>query len=289
MSVGASTLVSAPQHNADMLPPLPESLLLKIKQKKFVNFDLLLPQSLCPSSSDDYVVQVGGGENSSITLVPKSQHNKAKILNFNLWMLAWCTYARVFVRYHGHQTDQLLHYQSLMAQFGQQYVFDEFYLYDRQFRLRLASNPALRWDRIDVELTNQFLRTARVICYNCNSPGHYSSVCPLSSRAGASSGSLGSSGSSRSRVSGGPRFPFSRASQRSSGFSATRPSFPGGQTEHRLPSSTFSRAPGPQHTCWFFNSNGFCTNQRCSQSHTCSSCGGAHPASHCTQRNTARF
>ena len=151
------SIPSGPQHNADMLPPLPESMLLKIKQGKFVNFDLLLPQSYCPSTNDDYVVQVGGGDDassSSITLVPKSQNSKAKVISFNLWLQAWCNFARVYVRYHGHQTDQILHYQSLMSQFGQQYIFEEFYLYDRQFRLRMASSPALRCNRIDVELTN---------------------------------------------------------------------------------------------------------------------------------------
>ena len=53
--------VSSPQHNADLLPRLPESVPLKIKQGKFVNFDLLFPQSYCSSTNDDYVVQVGGG------------------------------------------------------------------------------------------------------------------------------------------------------------------------------------------------------------------------------------
>ena len=178
---------SVPQHNADMLPPLLESVLLKIKQGKFINFDLLLPQSYCPSSNDDCVVQVGGGENassSSITLVPKSQNSKAKVLSFNLWLQAWCNFARVYVCYHGHQTDQILHYQPLMTQFDQQYIFEEFYLYNRQFRLRMASSPALRWDRIDVELTNRFLHTTWPICYRCNTHGHYASVCPLLSRSG---------------------------------------------------------------------------------------------------------
>ena len=76
-----------------------------------------------------------------------------------------------------------------MSQFGQQYIFEEFYLYDRQFRLRMASSPALRWDRIDVELTNRFLRTTRAICYRCITHGHCASGCPLLSRSGTPSGS----------------------------------------------------------------------------------------------------
>ena len=96
----ATNPVKPPEHNADMLPPLPEVVLLKIKQGKFVNFDLLLPLLYCPSTSDDYVVQVGSGDNgsaSSITLVPKSQSSKAKVLTFTLWLQAWCNYARVYL------------------------------------------------------------------------------------------------------------------------------------------------------------------------------------------------
>ena len=275
--------VKPPEHNADMLPPLPKAVLLKIKQGKFVNFNLLLPQSYCPSTNDDYVVQVGGGDDgfaSSITLVPKLQNSKAKVLTFTLWLQAWCNFARVYVRYHGHQTDQILHYQSLMAQFGQQYVFNEFYSYDRQFRLRIASNPALRWDRIDGELTNRFLRTVWAVCFRCHhTHGHYATACPLSSPCyDAPSGGLSSfSGNAHFRSGGDSRFASgSRFSQRPAGFPTMRPVSSGAQSEYRFPSHQL-QATGSQHTCWYFNTNGFCTNSRCSSCMCVAPAGGSTP------------
>ena len=148
------------------------------------------------------------------------------MLTFTLWLQAWCNFAHVYVRYHGHQTDQILHYQSLMAQFGQQYTFEEFYLYDRQFRLRIASNPVLRWDRIDIELTNRFHRTVLAVCFRCHTRDHYASACPLfSPHHGALSGGLSSfSGNTRFHSGGGPRFASgSQFSQRPAWFPTTCP------------------------------------------------------------------
>ena len=114
-------------HNDNHLPPLPESTLQKIQQGKFINFDLLLPQAFTPSASDDYVVQLSNNEDdlssSSITLVPKSQSNRAKVVDFNTWLQAWCVFVRVCCRFHSHRVQEVLHYQTIMAQYRHQYVF----------------------------------------------------------------------------------------------------------------------------------------------------------------------
>ena len=56
------------ERNSDVLPPLPENMLLKIQQGKFVNFDLLLPQAFAPSTTDDYVLQVSNEGEGGILL-----------------------------------------------------------------------------------------------------------------------------------------------------------------------------------------------------------------------------
>ena len=103
-------------HNDNNLQLLSESMLQKIKQGKFINFDLLVPQAYTPSASDDYVVQVSNNEDdlssSSITLVPKSQSNRAKVMYFNTWLQAWCVFVRVYCRFHSHRVEEVLHYIS---------------------------------------------------------------------------------------------------------------------------------------------------------------------------------
>ena len=103
--------------------------------------------------------------------VPKSQSNRTKVVDFNTWLQAWCVFVRVYCRFHSHRVQEVLHYQTIMAQYGHQYVFPEFYLFDRQFRLRLANNNILRWDRFDFELVGRFLRTFRPVCFRCRNFG----------------------------------------------------------------------------------------------------------------------
>ena len=43
---------------ADILPSVPNSVMAKIKDGKFINFDDLLPSFIAPSSNDDYSIQI---------------------------------------------------------------------------------------------------------------------------------------------------------------------------------------------------------------------------------------
>ena len=154
--------------------------------------------------------------------------------------------------------------------------FQSFYWFDRQFRLRLANNNILRWDRFDFELVGRFLRTFRPVCFRCRNFGHYAQACPRLSSSylgGHSSPYTGGRIPPRFRNAPPPPAPGYTQSQ-------FRPRIMGPRSEFRPPA---------QHTCWYFNSNGFCNNPRCCKAHVCSSCGDNHPLSHCTQRSTARF
>ena len=103
------------QENADSFPPLPEKVLAKIQQGKFIDFDMLLPQAFPPSTTDDYVMQVVGDDlgSSSISLVPRSQSNRAKVSDFYTWLQAWCIFTRAFCRYHRHRIEEILYYMRL--------------------------------------------------------------------------------------------------------------------------------------------------------------------------------
>ena len=124
--------------------------------------------------------------------------------------------------------------------------------------MRLVNNPLLRWDRCDTELISRFLRTFRVVFLKCRNFGHYAADCPHLTGSSVQC-----------------RFPHARAGisprfQNASPASGYRPVQSGFH-----PRAEFR--PPAQHTCWYFNSNGYCSNSRCSQAHVCSSCGGSHP------------
>lgn len=56
---------------------------------------------------------------------------------------------------------------------------NNFMAYDRQFRLKMASSPSLKWNRVDEDLRARFLLRTRVVCFECHSFGHTASFCPL--------------------------------------------------------------------------------------------------------------
>ena len=162
---------------------------------------------------------------------------------------------RVFLQFYPHKMKQLLFYQSSISQFGTQFSFADVYSYDKLFRQRMALEPHLRWDRFDHELVFRCLHNSRtlftsdsstvVTCYNCRRLGHIASQC------------------------GFPRSDTSFASPSSARTPSSWPRF---------------RQPSPHRSsCWSFNTNGFCSNNRCSNAHSCQKCGGKHPAFFCNR------
>ena len=102
----------------------------------------------------------------------------------------WNIYLRCMIHFHSHLTTQLLYYQSQITQFTSIYTFQSWSLYDRSFRLRLASKAIARWDFDDFELQSQHLATTppppppplnNPTCWSCKQSEHYSMSCPAKS------------------------------------------------------------------------------------------------------------
>ena len=255
------------QHSSvpSALPSISADILQKIKRGEFVNFDKLLPHAVAPSSSDDFAIRLdqSGGEPASLSLVPRSQSSKAKVFDFLSWLQAWNNFVRAFVYYHPHTMSQLLYYQAMVCDYFNQYTFNDVYAYYRNFRQRMAALPDLRWGRHDQELVAKFLRTNKLVCFRCRNFGHVASACSLFP--------TGSDASFARPASQQPAQRFSQSLSRSRPFSNTGPHNPPGQIVSRQ-------------DCWFFNTNGFCNNNRCQSMHRCSTCSGSHPKFMCKPR-----
>ena len=181
--------------------------------------------------------------------------------------------------YFPHRVGEFLYYQSAICQLASYYSFTAWYDYDKSFRMYLAMNPAARWDSFNEEVYNRCIRfsldtrsTASIRsprdsrkCFLCGNSGHIQNACHL--RAGDSLG-ISSVG-------------------RNPGFHPTGHS----QVRHVLP-PTATPAPRRPHPpglrptgiCRYFNQDG-CIHHNCRYIHSCTNCGGAHPASHCPSRH----
>ena len=235
------------------MPPLPQSVIDKIKNGEFVNFDLLLPNR-SPVQSDEYTFKVIGGSTPSVALVPNNQ-KKPKVTDFNSWMVAWNNFIRSYGIFHPNRLHELIRYQAIICDLASQYTFSAWSQYDQMFRYQLAYNPELSWHRIDDDLYNRYVRGATLLslCYLCKGFGHFASSCP--NRPASSSASLQ---------------PFRAPQQQRSGHLAR------------------GSEPINTQTCHFYNDNGQCTHSRCRFAHQCRVCFGAHPNCQCPKRHSTR-
>ena len=263
--------------NGVALPPLPRNIISDIRSGKFVNFDKLLPFSTNPDVKDG--LSLLPGRNGGFILQPKND-NRAKVVDFYSWSLAWSVFVLYFTYFHPHRYLELLGYHNRASELASQYAWAEFQTYDRQFRLRMAQSVSLRWDRIDEDLKARFLRTSRVMCYICNNFGHMAPQCPtrffnVVSQRRVNSSSLSS---------------FTRPS---SFATSTRPVIPQGvvrsrfhtsNTNQNVNSSITNNLDNSAPVCFWFN-KGACNRSNCRFRHICIHCGAPnHSALHCPSR-----
>ena len=240
-------ILTAPNDLGVRLPPMPAVTLTRIQKQEFVPFESLLPGGQAVS---EYTIEVNASQsdNPSFALVPRAA-GKSKIADFHSRLSAWNVYVQTMTYFFPHLTGQLLQYQATVTRFASQYSFDAWSTYDRLFRLSIGNNQIFRWDHIDDNLFNFYLRTSRernvvttsnstvTTCYSCNQLGHYANACP-----------------SRNK---------SRAS---------------GSSRHSSPPF---RAPQRVHSCHIYNNRGQCDKPNCRYAHICAICQGPHAKAKC--------
>ena len=271
ISTGASNLPEGNLQNlfsANMsaLPPLSTKILKAIKDKEYVDFNLLLPNSLYDPASlnQNFNLQFNPNQivEGSVSWSSTRRH-AAKVSDFPTWLEAWNVFIRAMVFYHSELALDLLMYQECISNFARLYSFKHWSKYDNAFRLAMQMNRSLSWARIDEYAFAKFIRSPpafspqppRVItCFKCSNIGHLASNCPNESFR-----------------------PSFRSPQPSSSWGAEPRSTP------TAPKRSF-QANNPQDTstCRYFNTDG-CQYKYCIFPHKCNRCQGPHPGRLCHQ------
>ena len=86
------------------------------------------------------------------------------------WLEAWTTYVAARVNTSPSMAPQLMAYQGLIATAMQRYPLAQVLQYDRSFRLMIAQDPTMRWDRRDVDLYVQAFTSP--VAHHATEPGH---------------------------------------------------------------------------------------------------------------------
>ena len=269
------------QFPADIMPAVSEKNRKAVEKGEFIDLGTLLPsltpqdpnmkfQLLSPNAAGDTVLAIG------------SHSQRKKISSFESWLKAWNIYLRCMVICHPHLTSQLLYYQAEISQLATLYSFKQWYLYDWDYRIRIANNNISRWDYHDIELRAKYLvapsfqsqnnSLSSYTCWVCNQPGHLANQCPNPSKQSHRSSSYSSSLN-----------PSSSFAQRS-----TQQPFPVPQRENSQRNANLQllgNRQQPKRQCMYWNQERGCINPQCKFEHKCSQCQQPdHGSQHCRHR-----
>ena len=175
--------------------PLDRSLEDKILRGEYIDFSLLLPDSIAHPQAPALQLRFDelspGSLGSPITVIRK---RKPIIDSFHKWLDAYTTYMLTLVSHYPRRALELLKYQQIISRAESKFRGLTWLSYDEQFRHRAAQDLSLNWGLVDLELwTVTFSGQAKPHCYFCSSPYHSQADCPVadpSRRTTWSSGSL---------------------------------------------------------------------------------------------------
>ena len=71
-----------------------------------------------------------------------------QISNYHKWEQVFCIYSNVYLRAHPERAVELIQYNHMIHMASQSYIWENVYLYDRDFHLHLARNPNQSWSII---------------------------------------------------------------------------------------------------------------------------------------------
>ena len=152
--------------------PLDKALKDKILRGEYVDFSLLLPETLyqtqTPALQLRYETRPQAPWASPLTVVKRK---KPVVDSFQKWLDAFMAYMLVIVTAYPNLAVELIKYQQIISRAVTKFKGLAWYTYDEHFRRRAARHLTIAWDRIDIELwTVTFTGTAKPHCSMCSQP-----------------------------------------------------------------------------------------------------------------------
>ena len=179
-----STSTPAPRRQGAATPlglhrPLDRNLEDKILRGEYVDFTLLLPDSLSRPQVPEIQLRVDDSTPGSAFPVSMVRKRKPVIDNFQKWLDAYTAYMLVLVTSYPRRSLELLKYQQIISRAAIKFKGLAFLAYNEQFRRRAAYDLSISWDQVDLELwTVTFSGLAKPHCLLCSSPHHSQTDCP---------------------------------------------------------------------------------------------------------------
>ena len=123
---------------------LDETMINKIIKGDYVEFGKLLPRDRVVAEEDGRLEMYC--KNGRTFWSPVS--NTISINSFAKWEQAFRVFSNIYSKANPSRAAELIEYNHIIHTISQAYVWDNVYLYDKEFRLHMARNPFRSWSMI---------------------------------------------------------------------------------------------------------------------------------------------
>ena len=163
----------------DLHRPLERSLKDKILRSEFIDFTLLLLDSLTQPQVPELQLRLDDLSPGSLSSpLSKVRKRKPVIDTFHTWLDAYTTYMLVIVAAYPRRSIEQLKYQQIISREETQFQGLAWVSHDDQSS-QGRKRPSLSWDQVDLDLwTVLFSGLAKPHCLTCCSPYYKQSECP---------------------------------------------------------------------------------------------------------------
>ena len=127
----------------------------KIVNNEFVDFAKLLPRNRF-SSEDNRLELVSKG--GATYFVPAADKDNTIISNFSRWKQAFRVFSNIFTRVHPQKVTQLIQYNHIIHLAANTYVWDNVYMYNKEFRMHISHFSQRNWSVILQQAWSMYLR-----------------------------------------------------------------------------------------------------------------------------------
>ena len=295
-----------------MPPAISDTQLKKIEERKYVDFNDLLPDnqtSGIDGSGNDFDNPAFDIEKPSGYL---KQHDnkrfrKIKITNFQRWSTAFSIFWQAHMHFHYEDYYELFMYHAHFVTNINKYKFEACHSYDRDFRHNIANqrhmHPTQRsfhWSVPSEDLRIKHLSDNTLSkCSYCKGAGHYVSSCTIKQEheantlpAQLAAAITQSFPAPRQFQPSSDPAPRSNQQWRSNNFRGNN----NGNSQQRQGSSSTARAassrsiPANEKPCYRFNGGTECDQSRCPFLHRCARCPStSHGAIDCNAQSSTNF
>ena len=120
---------------------LDENIISKINSGEYVDFSKLLPRDRVLMEDDGRLELVI--KNGRTFWAPVN--SGVVINNFSKWEQAFRVFSNIYCKNNPSRSAELIEYNHVIHVISAQFIWENVYMYDKDFRLHMARNPALSW------------------------------------------------------------------------------------------------------------------------------------------------